>query len=299
MPSSISSSSRILAAAVAILVIYCLAVEVVRPAVTLFPDQDAYNRARAERYLVGHPADTILVGSSLSVRMPDDWMPENWLNLSFGGKGATTGLALISASPVLPKRVIIETNTLALPRDDAFLGQLQGPIPLPVRRLVRGLREEYRPINLLLSLSARFRTGGALVPRGDRPLPEACKGLIDGAATDSVQQEVVRDRLAMAVQAQAAPDAAAQVRATSEVIEGLAARGVDIVLLEWPVHPDLAAAPASVALRKIVSDAFPGRSGISLDPLRFQTEDGQHLAPFSARRAICELIGAPGQTGRR
>lgn len=273
---------------------YAAAIAMWRPTVHLYPDQDAFNLARAERLLIGegHP-DTVILGSSLGVRIPDDWLPADWLNASLGGKGATTGLALLRTSSMRPKRVLIEVNTLELTADPAFLKEAAGPIPLSLRALVPGLRAEYRPINLLLSMAGRWRGG----PHARRPagnLQAACLALQSQAEGDAVSAEIVRREVAQLLSRPTPDNLAASLATLQPGIAALQAQGVAVVLFEWPVDPALMRAPRATGIRSAAVKAFPTLRFIGLDAVGLETEDGLHLAPLSARRAACALVHAVG-----
>lgn len=287
MPSFISNFRVVLGWAVAAVALYAAAIEIGRPRITLYPDQQAYNLARAERALLGEgEPSTVLVGSSLGVRIPDDWLPEGWLNLSLGGMGPTTGLALLEAGGLQPRRVVVEINTVDVPLDSALQAEASGPIPLVLRRAVRGLRIEYRPVNLLLSGFGALRPGVHQSP-GPGGLKAACEALPqtpDAVAADVVAREVERQ-----LQAPMPADLDRRVSELKAAVERFGGRGTEVVLLEWPVDPRLVAAPRQVAIREAVRNALPGLRWVSLAPGEFQTEDGLHLAPLSARRAACVL----------
>lgn len=289
MPSFISSSRVALATAAAVLIGYAAAIELLRPRVTLYPDQNAFNLARAERALIGEGRPrTILVGSSLGARIPDDWLPADWLNLSLGGESAATGLALIEKGTLSPARVVVEINTIDLPADPSFLTEAQGPIPLALRSRIRGLRAEYRPINLLLSGFGALRAGANL-PVGPRSLAEACRELSQSGLSDSISQDIVSRQVDSLLTAPVPRDLGPQLADIRSTFARLAGRGAEIVLLEWPVDPALADAAKASAIRRAVRQAFPNLGFVSLSLPSLQTEDGLHLAPISARRAACEL----------
>lgn len=294
MPSFISSSRTVLLTAALALALYGTVIAAWRPTIHLYPDQDAFNLARAERLLIGEGrTGTLILGSSLGARIPDDWLPTDWLNLSFGGKGAATGLAVLRASPTRPRRVLIEVNTLDLPPDQAFLTEAEGPIPLFLRAWLPGLRAEYRPINLLLSMAGRGRGG----PNAQRPpgsLEAACRALQADVVGDVVSAEIVRREVAAALSRPVPAALAGSLAALRPEIASLQAEGVEVVLFEWPIDPALMQAPRATAIRTAVTQAFPTLRFISLDGAGLETEDGLHLAPLSARRAACAFVRAIG-----
>lgn len=290
MPSFISSSRVVLISAASLLVAYALGVEFLRPVVTLYPDQNAYNLARAERALIGEGMlSTILVGSSLGVRLPDDWLPGDWMNLSLGGKGAATGLALVEKAGLRPARILVEINTLDQPLDQALLIEAPTPIPLALRKWIRGLRLEYRPINLLLSSFGRLR-GSAHNAVASRSLESACDALPAPSVADVVSPDIVARETQRQLTAPVSGDLGQRLAELKAAISRLKARGIEIVLIEWPVAPAIAAAPRQTAVRDAVKDAFPDFKLISFPLAPLRTEDGLHLAPVSARRVACDLV---------
>ena len=292
MPSFISSSRAVLIAAALALALYGAVIAAWRPTIHLYPDQDAFNLARAERLLLGEgQPGTLILGSSLGVRIPDDWLPAGWLNLSLGGKGAATGLALLRGAPARPRRVLIEANTLERAADPAFLRDAAGPIPLFLRDWLLGLRAEYRPINLLLSIAGGWRAGPN-ARRAAGTLEMACRALQSSAERDVVSMDVVGREVARALPQPAPPGLAENLAALRPQIAALQAQGVEVVLFEWPIAPALAQAPRAVAIRIAVANAFPTLRVVNLDSDGLETEDGLHLAPLSARRAACELVRA-------
>jgi hypothetical protein len=276
------------------LALYATVIAWWRPVVRLYPDQDAFNLARAERALIaeGRP-QTVIAGSSLGVRVPDDWLPETWLNLSLGGKSGATGLALLAMAPAVPKRVLLEVNTLELPADDAFVGVAQGPLPLPLRRLLPGLRSEYRPINLLLSVAGDW-SGGPNRPRSAGPLDQACERLATDPARDAVSAEIVAREVARVLPLTAPAELERSLTALRPAVAALQAKGVEVVLFEWPTEPALLQAARASAIRERTVAAFPGLRFVRIDGTGLATEDGLHLAPLSARRAACALARAVG-----
>lgn len=276
------------------LAIYATAIALWRPTIRLYPDQDAYNLARAERVLIGegHP-DTVILGSSLGVRIPDDWLPVGWLNASLGGKGAATGLALLRASSMRPRRILVEVNTFELAPDLAFVQEAQGPIPLGLRALVPGLRSEYRPINLLLSLAGRAH-GGAHAHRGSGSLAVACLALQAQANGDVVAAEIVRREVATLTARPEPSGFAARMAEWRVALDAERARGTEVILFEWPVDPEVMRSPRAAAIRATVTETLPTLRFLSLDGAGLATEDGLHLAPVSARHAACALQRAVG-----
>ncbi|HEV2552938.1 MAG TPA: hypothetical protein VGV17_04145 [Bosea sp. (in: a-proteobacteria)] len=294
MPSFTSSSRTVLVTAALALAIYAAVIALWRPTIHLYPDQDASNLARAERVLIGEgDPHTVILGSSLGVRIPDDWLPAGWLNASLGGKGAATGLALLRASSMRPRRILVETNTFDLGPDLAFVQDAQGPIPLALRTWVPGLRAEYRPINLLLSLAGRAR-GGAHAHRGSGSLAEACLSLQAQVQGDIVSAEIVGREVARLTARPVPSGLVARMVDWRAALRAEQERGVEVILFEWPVDPEVMRSPRAAAIRTTVAETLPTLRFLRLDGEGLATEDGLHLAPVSARHAACALLHAVG-----
>ena len=124
MHSSISSSEHrglgallpILGSAAAVFVIYGAIVQFWAPDFDLGITQDATNRIAAERYVDEDSSpNMVIVGSSLSYRMPSDVLGPGFFNLSLSGKDSLTGIEIVERARPNPHLLLVETNLLAWP----------------------------------------------------------------------------------------------------------------------------------------------------------------------------------------
>src|ERR1700751_4114435 len=95
------------------------------------------------RYVAGPVPDIALVGSSLTFRLKEAYFASPHLrNLALAGGSPVTGLAIVANQRTLPKTILVETNVLSRPVDEALVahyaaGASAGPKFLrPVRALV-------------------------------------------------------------------------------------------------------------------------------------------------------------------
>lgn len=269
---------------------YAALIELWQPAVNRFPDQEAGNIARAERYLLHlGPPDTVIVGSSLGVRLREAWLPSNVYNLSLGGLSGRTGLAIVKGSGAFPRRLLIETNTLQRAPNARFLRHLPSAMQLAIGRHVRALRYEFRPINLLLSHAMGW----------DEPVARSANLQDDCVRARNVQAERERENpTAMARLKQLGRERSERftdaslhkaVDALAGELQPLRSAGVQIAFFEMPVHPLVAKAQNYNAVREAIRTRLPDLAVLQLDGAGLHTADGSHLELLSAIVATCEL----------
>ncbi len=99
---------------------------------------------------------------------------------------------------------------------------------------------------------------------------------------------------------QTAPDPARlrlRLAAVAQTLRGLLADGVAVRLVEFPLHPELAATPYETALRAELRRALPEGECTWLRPtagFTYMTTDGLHLDTTSARQFAGVLRQAAG-----
>jgi hypothetical protein len=94
------------------------------------------------RYLNEPVPDVVLAGSSLSYRLKEEYFASRARNLSLPGGSPVTALAIAVNQQHLPKVILVESNLLARPPDDALVarysagGQADQLVLRPVRTAV-------------------------------------------------------------------------------------------------------------------------------------------------------------------
>jgi len=206
-------------------------------------DQGDTNRMRAENYLASPGEATVLVGSSLTYRLPPAILGPDIANLAMAGGAPATGLALIDQSGERPKLVLVEINLLDRAADLAAVHSLVAFPERQLRGALRALRAGYDPVNVA------ERGLQALLHKADEdlvPPPDAIRQLIAG------QQQVMAHP----------PDAGVlrgRLAETMAMVSTLQARGIRVGFFEMPIDPSLRDLPAAKMVRQAVRQRFlPG-----------------------------------------
>lgn len=277
----------------AVLLVYNLLLFVLRPVAHLDLDAGTENLIIAERYLYGPAPAAVVVGSSMG-RTLTEFLPANFYNLSFSGYSSVTGAEIVLRGALRPRIVVIETNVMDRSRNQAMVGQVFAEPHFSLHRYVPSLRYEYRPALLLVntehlhpdfSLSAFSAAALPALPAVDIGLPppsmredddpRLAAGLATQMAHDAAVDAAERARIAAATR-----DMAAQVNE-------LRARGVCVLLLRLPIHPQADASPLERYQAEAVRAALPpgDYSWIEIkDEASYHTVDGIHMTDPSARR---------------
>jgi len=258
---------RIVLGALALFLVYTLFLTFAKPQVYRSQHHWQENVITAQRYMYSSSSHPGVGGwSSISTRLLE--LPPYYYNLAFGSASAVTGLTIVLRKAPHPQLVPIETNVLG-EVDHGFVAKLYNPVLYPLKRHVLSLREEYNPLNVLMSLW--------LGKPGEAP--------VAGGTTS--QSQVPREVMQFAIDKANAPinDAfrgaiGRQVDLLERVVQSLvAANGVPVFFF-MPMHPEVSAAPMNQYQRRVLQERFPTThyhwlSDPSAD--RFQTSDGIHL----------------------
>lgn len=274
-----AKGARLIVSALAGFLLLCLAYSVlvsVAPAETLFALNDRQaNRLRAERWLYRPPAAaTVVVGSSLAARLEGALPADEYHVLAFGGGSSLTGLELLARGPRLPERVLVEGNVLTRGTDHELIKVLFTPGLASLRRALPLLRQENQPLVYAL---AKLVDAGALSAGGQAAsalmTSEFFEGLVD----------IQRRAMAHVDSAQAQRVAAEMARRISEIQR----RGVEVVILEMPIHPELVDSPASRLARSKMGELAKACGCVVIGPAvgaEYPTTDGLHLTADAAER---------------
>ena len=238
------------------------------------------------RYVQERIPDVVLVGSSLTYRLKEEYFATPRLrNLALAGGSPVTSLDVVLAQPRLPGIVLVETNLLSRPPDDAVIA-----------RYARGQSAEprfFRPIRVAVA---------AYENRVHAPLSHA--QIVAGM--DSLLKQPPRefDNRIYADRAvrQYDEDPSVAVQANVESIAGLMQKarelGVRVMLFELPLPKQVEATRFVEITRRIVHGRFPDSAQwlpIDVDPGQLRWLDGVHLDERSAMLVVRSMDRALGQ----
>jgi hypothetical protein len=272
---------RIFFAALALFCLYDIALRFVIPAgwrrepASLFET----NIIKSERYVYDKAgsSDAVIVGSSLAHLLVPQYLPERCFNLALIGRSLYDGLEVIRRSGSLPKIVLVETNVLDRGPFSSDAEALFRPCLYTLRKYLPVLREENRPVNVLirpavfsvLHLDHNSIWYGQEARRRtflDRVLQEQLK-----AHAKAPHATVMNGRME-------------QLRAH---IEYLRQNKVRIVFFEMPMNPQLNDTEKTRAFRNLLAESFPPDRYEYLPSPPWQDyacTDGLHLDNASAKR---------------
>lgn len=240
-------------------------------------NQGDTNLLRAQNYLAQPNKDTVLVGSSLTFRLPPPLLGPHVANVAMAGGAPATGLALLERSHARPKQVLVEINLLLREADQS---QVQSLLRFPDRQLrdhLRALQTGYDPVNLTERLLQ------ALMHKGEEdlvPQPDAIRRLIES------QRQIMSHP-------PEAGDLERYLGKTSAIVSVLEARGIRIGFFEMPIDPTLSDLPAERDLRQAVMRRFPPSHYCWLTlsvPGGAHTVDGIHLKSEDAGLVARQVV---------
>ena len=254
---------------------WCLIVTRIPPGKPAATSQWGANHIVAERWLLGPGADTVLVGSSMSARLPGSALGPRIANLGMPGIHALDALAVARAHRAPLRQVVIESNVLYWPPNPEFIGDVLSPVRQGLLRTVPAFRTEHQPLNLLIRL-LRSEGGDAAPTRADPRLLDA---------------EVARQAAMLATPPPAADWDAALARLDA-MVQALRADGTEVRFVELPMDPRLAASPRQSAARAELLRRYPPEQWrwLRLDGAGpWATTDGVHLLAADASRAASAI----------
>jgi hypothetical protein len=237
------------------------------------------------RYVQGAVPDVVLVGSSLTFRLREEYFSTQSLrNLALSGGSPITGLEVVLSQPRVPKLILVETNVISRDGDE--------------------------------SLAARYAHGQRLEPRFLRPIRAAVAAYENWRHAPPTQAQVVAEmeRLLMAPPSdfdsrlyveraltsfEQDPTTAARANADRllDLKRQAEERGVRVLLFELPYPARLETTRLVAISRNILRARFPDSAqwlpiDVSAGELRWL--DGVHLDDRSAMlvaRSIERAVG--------
>lgn len=250
-------------------------------------DQFTTNVIRLENY-VDHPEGrgTVIVGSSLAARIPEELLPPDWRNLSLAGDSALTGLEVVANVPQPPKRVLVEINLLDRSGDSTMIQHAVAWPQPQLRQLFWFYRTAYRPMNLLVSTVSKFVKGRH---RGSeiQSKPPNFQGLLAAQAQDFAKPP----NTALAV----------NLEHLSRLVTRLRARGAKVAFFEMPIDHSLTDTPRANMMRSAVRKMFDDKHYCWLDldnGENWQTGDGLHLLRQDGAKIAARIVAAQCESAR-
>jgi hypothetical protein len=266
------------------------------------PEPEYYEEANVQlgRRFLEATADVVIVGSSMGARVDAGRLPKAF-NLSFIGRGAFDGLAIIEHSKSKPAMVLVEVNTLFREEDENFTSKITSPYG---RLLNRSSHE--MPVNYAVRFAAWAKNqllgqAAADPPQPFRPEPRTKTPAVAGQQTapnpDSEGNEVDTqhsEALARVVQQnindwQTLPEffhLDDNLDRLAQLANSFADHNIEIVLFELPCHPDIDSSPRLEQIRKGIRnrDVLAQLMVIrAADVTKFQSNDGLHLIRQSSQ----------------
>lgn len=278
---------KTLGAAAVIGLAYATLVQVYHPKFIKAPSADLTNRIFVENYVYGARTPTVLVGSSLTQRLPLDVLGPRLQSLAMSGDGALTGLAIAVKSPTAPSRILIEINKIDRGLNQDVVDQTFVQPLFTLRRHLRVLRTSARPMTYLYGL-LRGRTGGQSA--------EAAPTL-----NNAQMRDLKRDTFSRAAILLPPQKLADNISALTKLVAAAQRRNIAVALYEMPIdssHED-DARPAQI--REAVRRALPPSRVCWLNivlPGEAHTFDGEHLEAADSVAVAEQLrLGPPCRKG--
>ena len=275
---------RTLVGAALLLCAWMALLAVIPPGQPVAQNQWAANRITAERFLLAADFDTVLVGSSVTARLPAAELGPQVTNLGMIGVTALSGVELVLARARAQGRargrVAIETDFLYWHDDRALVADALAPMGRWLRGALPAARTENQPLNVLLRLTKR----GADAPAGASADPAPA------AATRALREaEIARQAVELA-KPLPEPDWSDALARLQAMVAELRALGLHVAFYEMPIDPRLMDAPRQLAERAELKRRFPDATWLELPRVADEdTTDGIHLAPAPAARTAVKL----------
>jgi hypothetical protein len=225
------------------------------------------------RYLREPVPDTVLVGSSITFRLKEEYFATRGLrNLALAGGSPVTGLEIVANQPQLPKFILVEANVLARPTDAAL-----------VERYSRGDTEPFffRPVRAAVAAYEQLRHAPLTYERVALDL----RRLVAQPPGD-FDKRIYADRALQQFDAEDPTDAARlNVKRIGELIRQMEQRGVRVFLFELPYSEAIEGSRFAATTREIVHAAFPDMKRwlpVEVNRSELRWADGVHLDERSA-----------------
>jgi hypothetical protein len=226
------------------------------------------------RYVDNPVPDTVLVGSSLTFRLREEYFETSRVrNLAFAGGSPVTALEILANQRQVPKLIVVETNILS-----------RAPDADLVKRFATKEGHEalfFRPIRTAIAAYENR----AHAPVTHAQIAARLKNLLEQPPSNFDNRVYLERAIGEMESEDPSVAAKANVETIGRLIGALEKRGARVLLMEMPY-----AAPIETSLyvrttREIVHRAFPDQSRwlpIDVDRNELRWDDGVHLDARSA-----------------
>ena len=142
---------KVLFSCVLITGLYLILIQRLSVPITTGQNQYQENRMKAENYIFNdHWCQAVILGSSLSDGLKEEYFDGSVCNLAFGGGSGLWGGPIVMASAQRPQWVLIETNVLVATNQD-FMQSLFGPPDYTLKKVSPLLRQASQPVTQILN----------------------------------------------------------------------------------------------------------------------------------------------------
>ena len=235
------------------------------------------NLIKAETYLFEQPELTntaVILGSSMSARVPINKANDSLINLAFDGLSAYDGIELVLTKTQKPTTVYIEINTIFKERNEEFHDALFSPIQNWLKSAFDAFLTKNQPVAILKGLihyKKDRRTEANVLPVAEVP--------------PIVNQMMLSSSIKMYASYPSDNVITARLNRLASLINALEKQGCNVVFFEMPVHPSLCQSALSIRIRYELYRRFPKERFTYIpqpDCDQFHTNDGIHLTAVSA-----------------
>jgi hypothetical protein len=238
-----------------------------------------------DRYVEESIPDVVLVGSSLTYRLSEEYFATPRLrNLALAGGSPITGFDVVLAQRRFPKIVLVETNVLSRTPDDTVAA-----------RYLHRKRAEPRLLRPIRAAAAVYENLRHARPSREEVVA-AMAGLLKQPPSD-FDNRIYLERAVKGFDDDPSNDLQANVKRLAEQVERAQKLGVRVMLFELPFPTELQATRHMEITRRIVRARFPDFGEwlpLDLDPTQLRWLDGVHLDERSAMlvsRSIDKALG--------
>lgn len=226
-----------------------------------------------------------LTGSSLTYRLKEEFLPDEYQNMAIAGSSSGYGLRKIVERGIVPDILVIETNLLGRSQGQVELGSIQNNdnVSQPVRILksyVPITLQKNQPVSVAMNLLSEVFLGGRNT----------------GTTSKTARAREIMAERQQVVYAETLEDDE-QTRRSFEAyhayVDGLEEKGTCVVFMEMPISCTLMDSNLATSTRERYQRAFPPEQYryISLPNCQeIETTDGIHLSAKSAKIVAQYLV---------